>query len=339
MNQPKIRLLTSAVVLLCLAPYATADEKPEIQARPAIDPLDEAASAALGQEGSDRSGWYFRSEALWLKRDRSGPQRLADLIPFTTSPVLTTKDVDFDHAPGFRCVLGRQLDADTSLELTYSGLNSWSESGTVDYPFAPIPEPALAYLYFPSQHFRFDYSSELHNLELGLRQRLRTSADSSISLLAGLRYLHLQDDMTLTGSLVTPVPLDVEVLHCDARNHLLGLQLGGEYARQVGRHMTVSLAGKAGLLANFADQDLGYAVLPALGPAWSFAASEQDVALASSLDLSLRVNLWLTRNLLLRGGYEVFYLSGLALAPDQTSSLGTDIVFGRRGPGSDRQWN
>lgn len=191
----------------------------------------------------------------------------------------------------------------------------------------------------------FTYSSNFHSAELNYRirwqyrpHRLSPEIDGSWdkdqdtdwlpNFLVGLRYHHVDESFAFlsrgiidVNGVSMPISGDWNV---KTQNDLFGPQIGGGLTRKT-RRWDFGVEGKLGLLINAATLD-GRIVVndpvfpldrfpPVTNPDNSFRHSSDTVALAGDLHFNLSYRL--TPNTTLRGSYDLIWVGGLALAPEQ----------------------
>ncbi len=239
--------------------------------------------------------------------------------------MLDTEAADFNQEPGIRVLLGYRLTDTLSAELSYFGLHDWNTAATL-----PLTNPALnglvsnfLALATGADALTFSYGSELHNAELSLRS-LTESERLALSLLGGLRYVNLHEDFVLGA--VSAAFGDSEETSATTNNHLVGLQLGGEAAYRRGERWSIGAVGKGGLHLNFADQRVRNVASTAGVSTLVLGTTTSGNHLAGSLETGVVVRCRLSDRFTLRGGYQVLYLTGLALAPEQFTSLNNDLA-------------
>lgn len=272
--------------------------------------------------------WYISAEALWLERSRSQRVFLGeeqDAVAATVVNVLSTEDTDFDYQPGIRILVGRRLSDTLSAEVSYFGLHDWNSAATL-----ANSNPAANSLFsnflalgggIPDA-FTFNYSSELHNAELNLRS-LSVNDRLALSLLGGVRYINLSEECVLgAGSAVLAL---AEETRTTTNNHLTGLQFGGEAAYRLGDRWSLAALGKGGLFMNFANQHVSNVSTTAGTSTLILDTKTSGTGLAGAVEAGLLLRCRLSDSLTVRGGYQVLYLTGLALAPEQFGSLNNDL--------------
>jgi hypothetical protein len=161
--------------------------------------------------------------------------------------------------------------------------------------------------------FRLEYKSSLHSGEI----HLRMGDGYRWSCFGGFRYIALDDDLYVSElNTSTAGALDI-----DAENNLYGCQFGGDallYDR--GGPLNFSVQVKFGVYGNRARQRISSSVL-----APPVEVSDTKVAFAGEADFVLTYQL--TERLLIHGGYRLFGLGGVALAPDQNGA--SDLSTGQ----------
>ena len=323
---PTLVLALGAIAVLWTLPMARAEQPATVSFVPCGNDILCDLSTCPGP-------WYVSVEAIWLKRSVGDSVFLGNNTNFVVAPsgvtteTLTTHDEPLNYRVGPRIILGCCLDDCTRFETSYAGLTHWSASRTIlgdpvtgtillNSPWLTIDDPGIGL----DTSLGFRYRAELHNVELNLLHDLAGGdCCRRAALLGGFRYMNLDERFHLTGVNTTPV-FALETVGIHTRNNLVGVQVGGELSRRVRDDVTVELRGKAGLYVNFARQGLSRQVTADAGTATNLSGSDTGAALATSLDAGLFARLQLCNHIVLRGGYEVMVLSGLALASQQLQS-------------------
>jgi hypothetical protein len=157
------------------------------------------------------------------------------------------------------------------------------------------------------------YESSLdHNAELYYVRTMVDANGSSLlagsGLLGGLRYVSLDERLTVTG-FYGDVPGTYSIR---TANSLIGGELGGKLVFNPHDRIKVKLVGKVGLMANQADKR------DAMQDDWtSFKNSTDDTHFAWLGDVAAKVEGKITEKISLVAGYSMLYVSGVALAPEQ----------------------
>jgi hypothetical protein len=238
------------------------------------------------------------------------------------APLLTTSDLEFDYEPGVRAYLGVPAWPGwlcTSWEVGYLGIFESDSLGQVvddeDGLFAPgdLGFGAVNGFVF-ADSFTADYASDLHALELNAVRCFCQSCEQQVDLLFGFRYLSFDEDFALFTDNVSP---QVSASYAVAtKNELYGAQLGGRLRGTRGR-WGFELMGKGGVYVNEASQEQRIVDQLPSNPVVlrNTSADGTNAAFVGEFGLSLLCRV--TQHWTLRGGYSLFWMEGLALAPNQ----------------------
>lgn len=301
----------AAVFGLALAP-ASAQEEPL--------PAAPAATAATGIECEveicdEAPLIYGFADALFLARDNRTSNTTAILVqgeggPAIGTPLQNSGDARFNMEPGVSAMFGIHVDECRAWEFGYFGVFDWDASSAVTNGNSlAIPgDLGLASLdYFASDRIALTYNSRLHNAEIN-----HVWAGEFVSLIAGFRYLSLDEDFVLNST-------DADTGSSDYRirttNDLFGGQLG---ARAEGGNgdWSWSATGKAGIFGNDAFQGQSVADFPP-GFFLRQETGRRSGGVAFVGDLNCTLAYQVTDGLTARIGYNVLFIEGVALAPDQ----------------------
>lgn len=301
---------------------------------------------------ADSSRWYAGVDVLWLARDYPSNLPLARTVvldsnfqPVTLAgaPSAALSDVTDDSAqPGLRVRLGFRLTDTAAVELGYFGLQQWTGAATVavgDPPFANSPFLGSAIIYGNKS---FDtsitarYGSEIHSAEVNLRESFDLGGWRA-SALGGFRYFYLSEELRLRGLQTFPnlpggaPPASqtvVEQTRTSTVNNLFGAQIGAEVGRAwFDNRVGLSVNGKVGILANNASQFTTNGARLVTGGAGTttLAAGKGGTDVAGLYEGGLATTVRVTPRITVRGGYQVLFVQGLALAPTQLAQTGTAI--------------
>jgi hypothetical protein len=222
--------------------------------------------------------------------------------------LLSAGSLNPDLRAGARLAATMQLRNAMGIELEVFGINDWASTVTVSDPTATLPgfggvAPGAA-------PFNVDYGSELYSAELSWR----LDWGGRLTTLLGFRWINLHEDMLLTDAVSPP-----DLFIGDVNNNLYGLQLGVEAVVLRWMRLEIECGLKAGIYHNSADF---YGAAPQ-------AAQQVDVNdghVAFSGDVFLGANYYLTNWLALRAGYQVMWIEGVALLPEQADNV--DLAVG-----------
>jgi hypothetical protein len=275
--------------------------------------------------------WDIQAEFLyWTREEVSRP------VDFVSQGiqgpiVLSTEDLDFDHEPGFRVMGALLLGPGTNVEGGYFGMFHWSVGDSVtgqnnlfsaigDFGADPAPPdfPEVRFASFSS----INYSSELHNWELNFRRRwVSPNCRFHSSLLVGARYVVLDEDFIYFIDRTLPIPgigPAMTTYGISTFNDLIGLQTGGDLLLCVIPGVKLGGNIKAGIYGMEASQRTTInTVRPAdtaLNQEFIEFTHNDDAAFVGEGGFELILEP--TERVTLRAGFQLFYINGVALAPE-----------------------
>lgn len=282
---------------------------------------------------------YGVVEGLFMDRNnRSADRPLVQELGSTIDPtplrtLLSTGDLNPDVGAGMRVLVGTRLNECWAVELGYFGIFGQTANSSVvleDLILIPGDLGLNVNNFVAADRADIQYSTNLQSAEANL-VRCNCCCDCDINCrsaewLLGFRYLNLDERFSLTAvdSAESSTRYAVRT-----QNHLFGAQVGSRLRRCYGR-WSVEGTGKAGLYANDASQSADAIIdfdnferRPAVS------SSTGQVAFVGELNLTgvYQINsCWG-----LRAGYNLLWVEGVALAPDQldftfTPTSGTAIV-------------
>lgn len=324
--------IAANLLLLALAATGRCDE---------VVPADSADSVSILAEATNGRSPLLTFEAgtLWLVRDRPPAVELSVRRSQTTLDTIeaaSTSALGFQLEPGMRVLLGVHLNPTTSVEVSFFGLNDWTDSRSLtitatDNLTEESVSPFLGVaIVSGSQEFR--YSSDVENIEVNLRRLLVDTDERRVSFLGGVRYLSLDERMVIangtfnfvdptTGAVTSTVGTESGV--ANTHNNLIGGQIGGEILEYFGP-LSFGLDGTMGLYLNPANANYFHilladgVVLPE-GSAGLISDSDTQIAGVFSLGLSMgyQVNRWFS----MHAGYQMLLATSIASAADQARTL------------------
>ncbi|MFO0948411.1 MAG: hypothetical protein U1D30_21235 [Planctomycetota bacterium] len=241
------------------------------------------------------------------------------------------QDLPFQNQPGIRIFLKRAITDGTSyLEAGYTGLIHWNaDSAVFNNPNGVRIIEGDTIFGLSSVNSQFaEYTSNVHSAEINVKTDVCMYPFASI--LAGIRWFHLDEKFQFQefGGLEVPPGSGIEL---DARsrrriatgNEMVGFQLGGEAGLPFGDFFKIALTGKAGAYVNFgkytASQSLQVAdpnITPIIRYNEYYGRNVNGVLEGGAVFTAK-----LSRNLIVRGGYQLIFVSGVALAPEQPLNL------------------
>ena len=250
--------------------------------------------------------WTVRGEALfWARAGGDG-------VPLVSAPVaVSSSDFTHDWEIGPRVTLIRHgiLGSAWDLEAAYFGIDEWSDSIVLadmdDYLTTPVIVIAGV---TPGT---ITYDSSLHSAELNARR----AWSDRVTWLVGFRWIEVSEDLAAVFGASSHTVSTV--------NRLYGGQLGLDAVLwDRGGPWYFNAVGKAGIYG--VDADAATATVGVGGALPLVVASGGDVAFVGELGFNAKYRI--TDRLTAIGGYNLLWISGVALAPEQLAT--TNITTG-----------
>lgn len=269
-------------------------------------------------------GWYVDKGVIFLQRTGASSKVLS-VDANTNLVAANAHDFNFAYASMPMLTIGYRAANGNRWETTGYGITKWSD-GITGVPDASGGFPALIFPFtstgaapVPVSTFgtaqEIGYTSQLINLESNVFWRTGDVLGRRTNLMFGGRFIHVNEHLTMDNTSFS----GLETYDVNTSNNILALQFGGEmFADRMYDCLTLSAAAKGGMGVNFLSQksdlytDNPFALSPNLN-----SGKAEDACLSSITEFSLRADVDVYRNLRVRFGYHVVFLSGLALAPDQ----------------------
>ena len=301
------------------------------------------------------SHWMFSAEAIWLERVDTTGVILGNTVTdygaglgYVTD-ILTSTDVDFPLDAGVRLQAGYRFNDRNAVELTYFGVQQASVGRTIYGD--PSGNTILAYSPWTQTDYiiggfdnslGYTYGSRVNNAEINQRFTAAAGPTWTLAGLWGVRFVQVADRFNLNGSDLSTG--DFENIDIRTTNDLLGPQIGVAWTSFWNR-LELTSEVKGGLMANF--NSASYSNLNSSGvisgnPAgfYPIDGSAHATDLAGLLEFSLIARYRLAEHFWLRGGYQTYYLAGLALGPRQLASFNHSGSLSLDGPslGIETNW-
>lgn len=255
--------------------------------------------------------WTVYGDGVFLHR--SGPTNAVLFNNGAGNPVLNAADLGFDTSAGFRIGLIRHQVLGTAwdLETVYMGVDGWrAATGVLPSVGTEIPFITPLGDSLNSAHNWAFYRSELHNVEINGRRPVR----DWLSFLVGFRYLELNEELRLFQNTFVGADENLTATSLDATNHLIGFQIGADGQIWNRGRLELDCVLKAGIYNNNATtQTLRSQSL--VVDVDSARASNDHTAFIGEIGLTGLYKL--DRGWAIRGGYQLLWIEGVALASDQ----------------------
>jgi hypothetical protein len=339
--------------LAAIGPMTSVERTEPIEPLPAVKDSDCKGDCATSCSACPH--FYAYGELLFLRRGNSSITRdIVQSQPLlvngpSTQTFFSTSDLDFQFEPAFRALVGHRLHDGWAWEASYLGLFDATAYEACIFPTDPntilsFPDPpsGLNFNVFADiDRMRIRYSSSIHSGELNLVHCLGGCAHPckgdcdpkdvhvgntwcrTYEWLFGLRYLSVKEqleiygerDLEITGGDVGPIfGTEDGFYNISTRNNLFGPQIGARM-RHWNDRLGWELSGKLGAFYNEAAQRQLVVDFPDFELRAPTGASGSQFAYLSEVNLTGLFRLTHVWNL--RAGYNLIYIGGLALAPDQ----------------------
>jgi len=253
--------------------------------------------------------WTVTADAMLLQRSGGRSQPIL-FVPIVGPPVsnviaLDANDLTFNLQVGPRVSLTRRLHSECSIEVNHFSVYGGSASAVRDgNPQILFPAGGL----FVSTQFTVDYTSQFSSTELNYRHR----HNDRVELLAGVRWVELVERFDVVNTGVAPIFSPNYAMRTG--NSMYGFQLGA-YANLFERGGRFSMDGfvKAGVFANDPYQQT-----TSMGNLGSIVVANDDTDQTAFLgEIGLTGVYRFSERWTARFGYQVMWIDGVALAPDQ----------------------
>jgi hypothetical protein len=293
--------------------------------------------------------WFWRGDwfseqgfAWWTVED---PRANAIAVDPAIQTVFTTKDVSFRFAPGAKLSLGRMLGRDAGnrdhmWELTFVGLFEWEsrlDIGTNNLnTLDTVLNPGSTVVGFSDANSQtYMYEANYDSLEWNYRVNTRPGRDQMAmqpdgswvrfkntgtvsSVFGGMRLIMLGETVDYSSEVVDP-NMTTDVVQSGTyivrtNNDLFGPQLGFEH-RDTYDEWGWGLRTKLGGLVNLIGRRSGVTI-DDFGDVTTRGERTDQEQFSFLADVGIFGHYQLRPNLFLRLGYDVVYLTGLSLAPE-----------------------
>lgn len=244
--------------------------------------------------------------AVFLHRSRPGAQTL--IVP-TTGPGVISNGGDFDF--------GWDAGPDLTIERRMASGNIWQvRYFSDDDAVAPVRTYGAvgnvrigSFSNFGATALTGGDLTSLHSTEVNW---LHPMGDRC-TFLAGFRWIELHDDLTYN----IVFPAFNANYKWDENNHLYGAQTGMILNLwNLNSPFKLDAGLKAGIYGNVADN--AFSLVPSTGGFFGGGGHENDAAFAGEIDVTGAY--CITDHIAIRGGYQVLWLDGLALATNQAAN-------------------
>jgi hypothetical protein len=268
----------------------------------------------------DEGYWDLLTDFVYMERYHVKDQTLSvTTFRDVTRESLNVKDLasGFGFEPGLQAYLSYIVNPRSSYELGFVYVWDWentktrtSDTSSLSFPFK---DDSFARDFFEVSEIQAYYKSQFYTVDLNYTKAFSESRDSYLSFsgVGGIRFASLKEKFSLTASEEDRFgEFDIKTT-----NNLIGIQIGFAFQINAVKAFHWDLDGKVGVGLNRISAD-------------SFLGDQNNtVQLRNFSKLDWQSNIFATAAagfgyralsfLDIHAGYEMLYLCGLALAPDQ----------------------
>jgi hypothetical protein len=254
--------------------------------------------------------WTLQAGAVILARTSRSAVLLQNTV--TGDALLNTSDLATPWAAGPDISLRRWLADGDSVDIRFFAVDGWNSRANLSTsPIWNFPtNPPLFGLGVAD--VSVFYATRLYSTEINWNR----PANDWLTWLVGFRWIELYENLGYNANFGG----NAAQVNFQTANRLYGGQLGATAAILNQGAWRVDGIFKGGLYGNAATG--GMVVTQSIGP--SFLASDKSGQVAFVGDIGVVAVYQWTENLALRGGYQLLWLDGVALAPDQVAA--TQII-------------
>ena len=280
---------------------------------------------------------YALTDALFWGRDnQASNQPLIVAQDGAPRPLVTAQDLQFPFSEGVRAFYGQRAPDRGGWEIGYFGVYGQSATQVVAVPapdFIQMPDPLGPLLTADGEAATIKYNSVINSAEFNVFStsydwRPPTSSWLTVDWLFGFRYVGVEEqaqialDCCLVDDTITTVPYGVRT-----RNNLFGAQIGNR-SRWTWENWAFEGWAKAGLFGN-AQKQIQDPLIDYTGFVERPGLLDTGGQVAFVGDINTSVIYRLTEVWGIRAGYNLIWIDGLALAPNQFD-FSTDTGAGSR---------
>jgi hypothetical protein len=247
--------------------------------------------------------WSFRVGSIIMRR--SDPSGFPIFTDGAGPTLVDAGDYDFKYRAGVDFGVTRHLNDEWAVDFRYFGIDSWTAGQSNALTPVVTLNNAAPVAFFNFTTANSTYSSNLHSTEFNLRRD-----GEWLTTFAGYRYVELSEDL---GFLLGANPT---IYRESVDNRMHGFQIGAEADLwNNGSNFRLESWTKAGIYYDFVRHG-SQIELPPGNPLFS-PVNQRDNNTAFLGEIGLVGVYQLTDSIALRGGYQLMWLDGVALASDQ----------------------
>ncbi len=285
------------------------------------------SSVSFAQDCYTDNTWGLVGEWTMMRRSLLHSERIVKSDSDTSctgcdddDSVLSTGPLvsEFDYEPGFRVGAYYHPSERRSLELLYLDCGKWHSekevNGDDDLSF-PFKCCNYTHDFREASEAKAKYNSNFWTAEFNYWRHVTPRFEDyfSVSWLAGLRYVNLHEKFNVAFL------RDANESHyrISVENYMPGIQLGGNVQFNPQRSWSWDLTAKIGVLVDIAEQKT---YLGDYNDSVTLRNHEGEKTGATFLaEVAAALAYQFNTHFNIHGGYQMLYLSGIALAPEQIS--------------------
>lgn len=251
-----------------------------------------------------RPKWGVRAGAAILHRDRPDAITLARPLGGLFD-ISTGSDFDFGWTGGLDLAIERRLgNSCNSVEVRYLGALDWDSQVSYDlFGSTEIGDSTV----IGGDFLDSSYESSLDSIEFNFRHQ----SSDRFTWLVGFRIVDVDETLNKRVNFIIPSLVD---MNWHTENTLYGAQIGGDFQLwRLSGPLRVNSVMKAGIYGNDASNDFTFSLLNI--PLVNGGASGSQTAFVG--EINVNASYQVTQNLAIRGGYQLLWIDGLALASHQ----------------------
>jgi hypothetical protein len=267
-------------------------------------------------QGACKPVWDLQVDALMLWQGNS--QSLPLFLNSEGGDALDAGDLQTQTGAGVRIGLVRSIDERYAIEGNYFQARPFNAEQSIPADGGPYELTNTGDLLFNDiESARVTANSSISSAELNWRKQ---ECWSPITWLAGFRWVEWNSQANIDYDFTNPDPFGSGSINTNVGNNLYGGQIGGDMRFwNAGGNWRVNGLGKAGVFynsASFQRSTAGFVTSEGDDyPLGTVAATADQVSFFG--EVGLNSTYWITNWLAWRAGYSVFWLSGVAVAPEQ----------------------
>ncbi len=268
------------------------------------------------------------AEAVFLKRTKGQNETLAvdsSLVDPDVAGSGKVLDSDslisrFSYEPGFRVGLSYIYDRKSSFESNFMLINEWKSQktaagdGTLYFPFR---ETYYTNDYVDADVATAKYSSRLYSTEYNYWRGITPRYENyfGFSFIVGLRYIDLREHFNLAYTKTVDEMLQTSNYKIGTKNRMIGAQAGADLQWNATKTLSWDFFLKLGGFFNLGEQSTS---LRDNNNTTTIRKFQTNATAASSmLEGGLSLSYQILDCINIHTGFELLFLGGLALAPDQ----------------------